>query len=253
MSNAMRLILILLLVSPAMADEPVDSRNAAREAAGGFRDDAARPTAAAPQSQQTDTHADPWNAIEPPELSAAKTPLRRRPASGVSTPGVAGTSSSWLRTTASLGGVIALILLLSWGYRVALGRGGLSLAKARRPGLIQIISRASLTPRHGLALVRVGPRLVLVGVGNEGLSALDVVEDAKLAAALAGDAATQQTESHSAEFARVIADESKTYLELSAPAPAGETPAARPDDAQLGRVKRVMTEALRRVHAARSA
>jgi flagellar biogenesis protein FliO len=122
-------------------------------------------------------------------------------------------ADSWLRSGLSLLGVIGLILLLAWGYRLASRRGDLLPlpGRNRRSYLIDVVARKPLTPKQSLALVRLGPRLVLVGVGPERVSTLDVIDDPKLAAQLLGEAARDQADSHAADFSRTLEEESRTF------------------------------------------
>lgn len=54
---------------------------------------------------------------------------------------------SWGRTTLALAGVVGLIGLLAWGYRVMAGGGPLRFAmRARHPGLIEVVGRTALSP-----------------------------------------------------------------------------------------------------------
>ncbi len=206
----------------------------ARDAAAGARQSAAPARQPAPQPQQ---------------------PLRRggvRSDESASDKRTASSNSSWTRTLASLAAVIALILLLAWGYRVTAGRmsGAQLLSGARRNGVIEIVSRTALSARHGLALVRVGPRLVLVGVSHDGLRALDVLDDPAAVADVAGQAAAKRGQSHTAEFAQMVERESATFRSVQ---PSAAPPGSAPDDAQLGRVRRAIHDALQRVQAAGSA
>lgn len=124
----------------------------------------------------------------PGSLSAGE-PLVRRDAAerqAVAAPSRPAAGGSWLRSLGSLVAVIGLIALLAWGYRAA--GGGLTALRPRRSGVIELVSRVSLSPRQSLCLVRVGPRMVLVGASGDRLTSLDVIEDAALVAQLAGDA-----------------------------------------------------------------
>jgi flagellar biogenesis protein FliO len=170
--------------------------------------------------------ADPWSSTEilAPRMDAR--PLRRSSgknetaASSSATKGDSARSAGgtgW-RTAAALGGVVGLILLLAWGYRaVANGSGRWPLAfRNRHPALIEVISRVALSPRQSLCLVRIGPRLVLLGVTPDAVRTLDIVQDADLAAQLAGQVAQRRPDSHSAEFARCL------EREAGAAAPSGD-------------------------------
>lgn len=147
-----------------------------------------------------------WAAIEP-KVGPATQPAETTKGSAVvpaddrtirrGTPvAKAGTSASsdgsggWVRSLGALGAVVGVILFLSWGYKATAGGTALRM-RARRPGLIQIISRTNLSSRQSFCLVRVGPRMVLVGVSGDALRTLDVIDDADLVGRLAGEAETQ--------------------------------------------------------------
>jgi flagellar biogenesis protein FliO len=115
-------------------------------------------------------------------------------------------------------------------------------SRNRMPGLIEVISRTSLSPRQSLCLVRVGPRLVLVGVSQDSMRALDVIEDGSAASRLSGEAARRKSDSVSAEFDSWLQEESGAY--------------ARPDEqtfetsTRMGDVKRQLAGTIRRIKAA---
>jgi flagellar biogenesis protein FliO len=163
----------------------------------------------------TQPPADPWTS---PDIAAPlmDEPVVRRPQARRSAGGSAAPSRSflpWVRTSASLAGVVALIFLLAWGYRLGTGAGTgkrFSLL-SRCSGPIQVIGRTNLAPRQALHLVRVGSQLILVGATNESLRALSVIDDADLAARLAGQELQQAEDSHAAEFERCLAGESRAY------------------------------------------
>lgn len=122
-------------------------------------------------------------------------------------------SASWTRTILSLGGVVALIGLLAWGYRLT---GGLSNGAAffppRRTQLLEVIGRTSLSPRHSVCLVRAGGRVVLVGLSGDRMTSLDVIGDSE-AGKLLGLAAQERSDSASADFERTLVEESAQYEE----------------------------------------
>ncbi len=85
-------------------------------------------------------------------------------------------ADGWMRTLLALGIVIALIFAARYALRRFGGRGsGVSLG--RRGAVIEVLTRTSFSPRQQLALVRLGRRLVLVGSGPEGMTALAEVTD----------------------------------------------------------------------------
>jgi flagellar biogenesis protein FliO len=158
---------------------------------------------------------DPWSSpdLVAPRLDAR--PLRRGPEkqSASSPNSAARSANSALRTAAALGGVVGLILLLAWGYRaVAGGSGRLPLSlRSKRPALIEVLSRTPLSPRQTLCLVRIGPRLVLLGVSADAVRPLDVIHDPDLTAQLVGQAAQHHADSSTAEFARCLEREARAY------------------------------------------
>ncbi len=157
---------------------------------------------------------DPWSAVEPEFPERTGRTLARRSTQRES-PVLAdkGESSKhpWARTLGALAGVVGLIVFLAWGYRAMAGRQLSLLGKARRPGLIEVVTKTPLSARQSLCLVRIGPRLVLIGQSQENLRALDVIDDADLAAKLAGDAARRRPGSSQAEFHECLENEAKDY------------------------------------------
>lgn len=79
----------------------------------------------------------------------------------------------WLQTFGALAIVIALIFLARYLLRKLSRRGG----PARRSEIVEVLTRASVTPKHQLTLVRMGRRLLLIGCGPEGLTPLTEITD----------------------------------------------------------------------------
>jgi flagellar biogenesis protein FliO len=187
---------------------------------------------------------DPWSS---PEIAAPRLDddVIRRPhtAVGVTNATAQGKSSfdGLVRTSASLAGVVGLIILLAWGYRAASGASGRlgRRLRAAQPGLIQILARTSLGPRQGLYLVRVGPQLVLLGTTHDSLRALTVVQDADLAARLAGQ--HDRPAVQRAEFQTCLSTEEEAY---AGPADVGDSREAL---AHLDSVKQRLSQTLRRM------
>jgi len=160
------------------------------------------------------------------------------------------TGHSWTRTAGALAGVVGLIGLLAWGYR-ALSQGQLSLVgRGRGQGLIQVISRTPLSARQSLCLVRIGPRLVLIGQSGDALRALDVIDDADLVARLSGWAASQRGNSSRQEFERCLQEQARDYGEDREVLDEWLTPpeqrvseARRALDGVVARLKRVVAHA----------
>ncbi len=192
---------------------------------------AAAPSPALASPPPADAAADPWTSTgAAPRMDGR--PLLRRAAPSESagaserTAATRTAAGDWLRTTLALGGVVALIVLLSWGYRALSGAGGrLPFAfRGRSPAALELVGRMSLSPRQTLCLVRVGPRLVLLGATPTAIHALDVIGDADVAASVTGQA--RRAGGAAAEFERLLRDEREPYepTEADAAAP-GDTPA----------------------------
>lgn len=126
---------------------------------------------------------------------------------------------SWVRTLGSLAGVVAIILFLSWGAKSMRNVGG-SFNRPRKAGLIEVISRTSISPKQSLCLVRVGPRMVLIGVTQERLQALDVITDPEVVSGLAGAAVSVQRVTEDRAFVNRLEKEGARYLENEATASA---------------------------------
>jgi flagellar biogenesis protein FliO len=50
-------------------------------------------------------------------------------------------------------------------------------AKAAESGILRVVARANLTPKHGVALVQVGRRFLVLGVAPSGIGALAEIRD----------------------------------------------------------------------------
>lgn len=195
--------------------------------------------------------ADPWSAPVAAAPGVDARPLAR-PRAALWGQAAGGRESSaggsWLRTTAALAGVVGLIVLLAWGYRAMHGEGRLlrGALRGRHAGLIEVVSRTALAPRHALCLVRVGPRLVLLGVSPDAVRRLDVIDDAALAARLLGAAAQQRPDSHTAEFARCLEREARGYP----PEADGADETVTPEAGRVLDVKEELAGTLARLRAA---
>ncbi|MBK8914398.1 MAG: flagellar biosynthetic protein FliO [Phycisphaerales bacterium] len=144
-------------------------------------------------------------------------PLRRRGTAArtnSSAEPAAVTSAGWARTTLSLAAVTGLILLLAWGYRSVMARGVLgTLTRPRKSVSLEVLARAAITPRLGVCAVRFGSRVVLIGVGGERLTALDVISDADAAARFAVEAPGRIPAAPAAADFAALVDESDAQVE----------------------------------------
>jgi flagellar biogenesis protein FliO len=172
---------------------------------------------------------------------AKKTPE----AAATPAPGGPSVSPGWLRTGLSLGGVVALIVVLAY-----LSRKIPLVYRGRRPGVIEVISRTQLSAKQSLCLVRVGPRMVLIGASGDRLSRLDVIEDPELTAQIAGLARQASPDSSTREFSARLDDEAVRYA--LGDGQGGETDAVESEPALLA-IKERLVGTIRRLKAKRSA
>ena len=158
-----------------------------------------------------------------------------------------GTSRSWVRTTGALAGVLALIMLLAWGYRQVSSSGGKLRGMLRGPQttLMEVVGRTPLSPRQSLYLVRIGPRLVLLGAAQDAVRALDVIDDPDLVARLLGQAASQRGDSSTAAFRQTLEEQAQGYDEQD---DMDET--VLPDGGRISSVKEQLAGALKRLRSA---
>lgn len=103
--------------------------------------------------------------------------------------------------------VMALVLVLAWIVKKATaGRRGLASS-----GVIEVLSRTSLSGKQSLILVRMGRRLLLLGVTGDEMHTLCAVEEPDQVAMLVGEAASAAPGSMTQAFAREFAEESRVY------------------------------------------
>jgi flagellar biogenesis protein FliO len=199
-----------------------------------------------------DSLAKAWDALEPNLAAGGATPIERpeekqflrrdKPAAA------AASSGSWLRTIGSLAAVVALIVLLGWGYRTAAGKGqGLGGARPKQHGVIEVLGRTAVSARQSVCLLRVGPRLILVGSSGDRLAPLDAFENAELAARLSGDAATGRPDSRSSDFSRSLEGAERELAQ--ADRELDET--AAPEESRLSALRGALESATERLRALR--
>jgi hypothetical protein len=109
-----------------------------------------------------------------------------------------------------------------------------------------VISKTPLSARQSLCLVRVGPRLVLIGQSHDTLRALDVIDDPELAARLVGESARRRSDSNQAEFCACLEREARGY---GSPDDVIDERIA-PDARRIANVRRGLTDTIRRIRRA---
>lgn len=230
-------VIVLLSLAAATAHAQPDTQL-------GGADAAAPATADSPAALD-----DPWSAVEPQVPEREGRTLQRRTgtrSSPMTSNNAAQAQYSMARTLGALAGVVGLIVLLAWGYRAVSGGKLTLINKTRRPGLIELVSKTSLSARQSLCLVRVGPRLVLIGQSPERLRALDVIDDPDLASRLIGEAARDRAGSSQAEFHDCLEREAHDYDHDASPL----TETMSPSAPRINDVRRGLTETIQRIRRA---
>ncbi|MEX0886484.1 MAG: flagellar biosynthetic protein FliO, partial [Phycisphaeraceae bacterium] len=93
---------------------------------------------------------------------------------GDDVPAGSATDGSWmLNTLGSLAVVIGLILAIRWAWQKV---GGQPAAAGHSP-VVEVLSRTAVAPRNHILLVRVGPRILVVGDSAAGLRTLANVDE----------------------------------------------------------------------------
>jgi len=204
-------------------------------------------------------HDDLWSAVTPEipgvdespagdaPAEPAATPLHRSGQRSTAKPASEAAAQSWPRTLGALAVVVGLIVLLTWGYRVATGAATAPLRGGRRPGMIEVVSRTVLSPRQSICLVRVGPRLVLVGVTPERLTSLDVVADSEASARVLGGSTAREEGAEAEGFEALLAGQESQYGAAAGGEAAG---AARGVGGSIDRVRAQLGGALARLRQA---
>lgn len=174
-------------------------------------------TAEGTDSDRSEVAATGASASEPKSSgSGAAIPDRtiRRPSAQPANPELAQPSSLDLDAGASswrLGGLIPLVIVLGvmagayyFVKRIAPG------AVKSDGGLLSVVSRAALSPRHSIALVRVGRRFVLVGISGDNIASLSEVTDEEEVADLVAASGGSRGEAEE-PFADLLGGESRRF------------------------------------------
>jgi flagellar biogenesis protein FliO len=108
-----------------------------------------------------------------------------------------------------------------WPLAIVLGAIGLGVYLMKRvspqwrgagnAGPIRVLARHYVTPKHGLFLVRVGRRAVLIGVSPDGIETVDRFTDPDEVAELTGQAGASRAGAAPGAFAALIRTEADDY------------------------------------------
>lgn len=80
--------------------------------------------------------------------------------------------------------------------------------------VLQIVARTHVSPKQQLMLVKLGRKMVMIGVSPDRIQTLAVVDDPDQVAALMGEIAAGSPRSMSRAFVETMDDESEAYIEL---------------------------------------
>jgi flagellar biogenesis protein FliO len=113
-------------------------------------------------------------------------------------------NSAWVfHTLTSLGVVIALILLMRWGWAKLGGHvtasGGIGASAA-----VEVLSRTTIAPRNHILLVRVANRILVLGDSVQGLSQLSQIEDPQQVAEILAAISASQNNSMTNRFNQML-------------------------------------------------
>ncbi len=122
-------------------------------------------------------------------------------------------TTPWYRSgLGALAVVLAIVGLAAWAVR-----RWIPSARINDSGGLRVVGRTSVTPKHSVALIRVGRRFVLVGVSGERMTALCDVNDPDEVAELTRQAGITGADA----FNEVLLNEATNYRE-----PAEDEPVA---------------------------
>ncbi len=120
-----------------------------------------------------------------------------------------GKSTPWYRTgLGALGIVLSLIVIAVWALR-----RWVPAARVADTGVLRVVGRVGLGPKHSLALIQMGRRFVLVGISGDRLSRLSEVADSDEVAELATRAGIE-TKTQTDVFDDLLLHEAQPYAKI---------------------------------------
>lgn len=130
----------------------------------------------------------------PAASATADRPLRGRSArenKTLSRPPASTGPGSWWRVLGALVLVLGAILGMRWLLR----RGSATRNPAGPSRAVEVLSRTAVSPKQAVMLIRVGPRLLVVGAGTDSMNTLAEIDDPEQVSQLLG--AVEQAKAHS--------------------------------------------------------
>ncbi|MFN3166317.1 MAG: FliO/MopB family protein [Phycisphaeraceae bacterium] len=155
-----------------------------------------------PGDPEANSEAKPLPAIERTPLGQGAGDLFNDGDGPAAEPGQLG--DGWLLSTLA---ALGIVLVLVFGLRWMLRRGGIVPTAAPQGSIVEVLSRTTVAPRSHVVLMRVGPRILVVNDSPNGMRTLATIEDPGEVAELLGavDAArpTSMTKSFSGVMSRL--------------------------------------------------
>ena len=153
-----------------------------------------------------------------------------------------GSAGSYRPGLGALAVVLALVALVFWAVR-----RWVPAARAADGGVLRVVGRANVTPKHHVSLVQLGHRFVMIGVSPDRLSRLCEVSDPEEVAELAARIAARSGPGD-APFDRQLFREAARYHEppeeVTGELPPGAGRALKPQGSLtelLGKLRRLQT------------
>lgn len=210
-------IVVLVLGGSALAQSPLERHQGSETAASnaGVSLDSDSPSAergeaigAVPAGLRNEVAGDSTGATASPQVRGKGSIVLTRPAPSVANKSdVPRTSLSWL--TSGLFPLVAVLGVMGAVYWAV--RRWVPAARTMDSGLVRVVSRAGLTPKHTVALLHVGRRFVLVGVSGDRIERLETIEDPQEVADLL--AATRPVGVNRGPFLDTLKGEASSYVE----------------------------------------
>ena len=116
-------------------------------------------------------------------------------------------SPSFWRPFLSLLAVLVLIVLCAWLFR----RFSPGSRRGKTSSAVEIIARSTISPKQSVCLVKLGRRLLLVGLSPNHMANLSAVDDPEEIAFIMGDLEKQLPNSISKTFDRLFRRETQQY------------------------------------------
>ena len=172
----------------------------------------------------------------------AESPTTKTAENTTPTPLVTSTPNLW-RPIAALVAVLLVIAAAAWLFRRFAGGS----RQFRLPAGIDIIARTMLNPKQSLCLVKLGSRLVLLGVSPNHIASLQTVDQPDEVAQLLGLLESQSPGSISSAFGKLFHQHSGKYDQSTDLWPDGDEETDNDPNDQMNNAKGEIANLLKKV------